>query len=326
MFIPATIFLAFFSSLCCADLTDYLSVGYSRGRSGDRVTELSLVLSHEDMRTGTNTSVESVGVEVRTGEGCWTRVEDNPVRRGRDKVMWRVKIVPCNIYHVRLVVEHDSCVEYHDHPTQVGPADNDAIHRSHYRPVMPHDIMTHRVSHDSVKVTWDQSSCAEYYTVLYESHDNKDSGNTSLSMDQTSVILTDLLNNTVYTVYVTAVMGEEFSDEAEADFATNNLTKYGEVVSKDKDTNCHYVQRECGRKEELAKKDLVIKDHKKEEDNKDLNITIIEQDITTNAKIQKETEIHLKSETQTQSSTAMQNYGQYFWTFLAQFVLLIILL
>merc|ERR1719233_2643990 len=276
--------------------------------------------------TVTNTSVESVGVEVRTGEECWTRVEGNPVRRGRDKVMWRVKIVPCNIYHVRLVVERDSCVEYHDHPTQLGPADMDAIHRSHYRPGMPHDIMTHSVSHDSVMVTWRESSCSEYYTVWYESHDSKDSGNTSLTMGQTSVILTDLLNNTDYSVYVTAVMGEELSDEAEADFSTNNVTNYSEVVSADKDTKCQYVQRECNRKEELAIENLVVKHHKKEENNKDLDITIIEQDVTTKAQTRKQTELHLKTETQTQSSTAMQSYGQYFWIFVAQFVLLIILL
>merc|ERR1719376_1948683 len=263
--------------------------------------------------TVANTSVESVGVEVRTGEECWTRVEYDPVRRGRDKIMWRGKIVPCNIYYVRLFVERDSWVEYHDHPTQVGPADKDAIHRSHYRPVMPHDIMTNSVSHDSVKVTWGESSCAEYYTVWYESHDNKDSGNTSLT--KTGVILTDLLNSTDYTVYVTAAIGEEISDEAEADFATNNVTEYREVVSTDKDAKCHYVHRECDRKEELAKEDIAVKDHKNEEDKKYLDITIMEQDITTKAKTKKETELHIKTETQTPCSTAVKRYGQYFWTF-----------
>ena len=330
MFIPATIFLSLFSFLSgeemTPDLTEYLSVGYSRGRSGDKVTELSLVLRHEDMMVETNTSVERVGVEVRRGEECWTRLEESPVRRGRDKIMWRVKIIPCDIYHVRLVVERDSCVEYYHHPTQVGPADNADIHRSHYRPVMPHNIMTHSVSNDSVMVSWDQSQCAEYYTVWYESHDSKDSGNISLTMGQADVILTDLLNNTDYTVYVTAVLGEEFSDEAEADFTTDDVIKHGEVVSTDKDTKCHYGKRECDIREEFVKEDLVIKGPNKKEGGKDRDMTTMEQDITTKAQTIKQSKIHLKTETQAQSSNAMPTYGQYFCSIIVQFVLLIIVL
>merc|ERR1719320_134795 len=175
-------------------------------------------------------------------------------------------------------------------------------------------------------VSWDESSCAEYYTVWHESHDSKDFGNISLPMGQADVILTDLLNNTDYTVYVTAVLGEEFSDEAEADFTTDDVIKHGEVVSADKDIKCHYGKRECDIREEFVKEDLVIKDHNKKEGGEDRDMTTMEQDITTKAQTIKQSKIHQKTETQTQSSKAMSTYGQNFCGIITQFVLLIIVL
>jgi len=314
MSLLATIILSLVSFISCEnmtqDLSEYLSVGYSRGRLGDRVTELSLVVRDEDMLAMTGVSVDRVRLEVRTGDGCWTRVEDRPMRRGKDKTMWRKKIIPCNTYYVRLGVERDDCIEYHDYHTPVGPASKEDITRSHFRPARPDKMRVNSVDNTTVQVTWSHSACADHYDVWYEAHDGRDSANISLPQGQTAVTLTNLLNYTDYTVYVTAIMGEEFSDEAEVDFTTGETIddNDNDDDSNTIDTVCHNVDKECGIQEVP-----VVMDQKIEESRDDRDVAkMMGKDIST------ERHVYLNHETQSQKSGAVPRCGKLFFVFVAQ--------
>jgi len=87
-----------------------------------------------------------------------------------------------------------------------------------------------------------------------------------------------------------------------------------------------YGKGECDIREEFVKEDLVIKGPNKKEGGKDPDMRSMEQDITTKAQTIKQSKIHLKTETQAQSSKAMPTYGQYFCSIIVQFVLLVIVL
>jgi hypothetical protein len=276
-------------------VSEYLDVGYTQRRLGEKVTELSLTLSYADLP---GLDLGAVRLELRPDGGCWTRVEQNPVRRGKDKQMWRVRIVPCKRYSVRVGVQGDGCVEYYQHPTQVGPASAEDIAQSSFRPSPPSSIATASLSSESVLVRWSPSVCAESYSVWYESHDGAHSGNISVTAEHKEVTLTELQSCGDYTVYVSSVLGEEFSDDADAEFATCDATEHDGVNNTTEvDAVCEYVENECGAEKEEDKANTTQKE------------------IETNHEIQTQgpepLQLNIDTETQRQASQAMSSYKQW---------------
>ena len=69
---------------------EFMEVGFNKGRTGTRVTELAVTIMYEDMfEGGEDVDIEALSLEVKAGDGCWTKVNEKPVRRGREKRMWR---------------------------------------------------------------------------------------------------------------------------------------------------------------------------------------------------------------------------------------------
>eukprot|EP00091_Calanus_sinicus_P017914 TRINITY_DN3909_c0_g2_i3.p1 TRINITY_DN3909_c0_g2~~TRINITY_DN3909_c0_g2_i3.p1 ORF type:complete len:232 (-),score=52.11 TRINITY_DN3909_c0_g2_i3:189-884(-) len=172
---------------------------------------------------GEDVDIGALRLEVKAEDGCWKSIEEKPLRRGKDKQMWRVKVVPCKEHYVRLGLARDGCFDYLQHPESIGPASTEEIANSHFRPSTPEDITITPLTSDSVDVSWTPSSCAESYELWYESHDGDDSGNMTVSAGFGSVTVSELKNCTDYTMYVTAMVGDEFSGEAEAEFTTCKL-------------------------------------------------------------------------------------------------------
>jgi hypothetical protein len=134
----------------------------------------------------------------------------------------------------------------------VGPATAEEIANSHFRPSIPEDVAIAPLTTDSVMVSWTPSSCAESYELWYESHDGDDSGNMTVPAGFGSVTVRELKDCTDYTMYVTAMVEEEFSEEVEAEFTTckSNGTTATEImtakeIDDDTPTFCEQAEKEC---------------------------------------------------------------------------------
>ena len=242
--------------------SDYIDVGFNKGRTGTRLAEIAVKFRPGKMfEDGENVEIENIVLEVKSGESCWTKVEERPVKRGKDKFMWRVKVVPCKQYFIRIGVIKDDCIEYIKYPAPVGPATPEEIANSHFRPSTPDNVAIAQVTDDSVIVSWTPSLCAESYELWYESDQGDDSGNITVSAGFGSVTIRELQTCTDYTVYVTALVGDEFSESGEGEFTTCNATDAdlhkNEMSSKPLDENanmCKLDYKEC----EVIKPDTTV--------------------------------------------------------------------
>jgi len=202
---------------------DYIDVGFNKGRTGTRLAEIAVKFRPGKMfEEEEKYEIENIVLEVKSGEDCWTKVDERPAKRGKDKFMWRVKVVPCKQHLIRIGVLKDDCIEYIEYPAPVGPATAEEIANSHFRPSTPDNVAIARVTDDSVVVSWTPSPCAESYELWYESDMGDDSGNITVSAGFGSVTMRELQTCTDYTVYVTALVGDEFSESGEGEFTTCN--------------------------------------------------------------------------------------------------------
>eukprot|EP00092_Neocalanus_flemingeri_P009275 GFUD01009981.1.p1 GENE.GFUD01009981.1~~GFUD01009981.1.p1 ORF type:complete len:393 (+),score=100.14 GFUD01009981.1:275-1453(+) len=221
---------------------EFMEVGFSQGRTGTRFTEIAVTVRPREMfEDGEDVDIEDLSLEVKAGDGCWTKVEESPVRRGKEKMMWRVKIVPCKEHLVRIGIKRDGCVEYFQYPEAVGPASTEQIANSHFRPRMPENISITQLGGDSVTVSWSPSECAESYELQY--------GNMTVSTELEVVPISGLENCTDYTLKIVALVGEKFSDEGEIDFSTCqvNYTDILDSMTTEKidDLPCETIDKHC---------------------------------------------------------------------------------
>ena len=229
---------------------EFMEVGFNKGRAGTRVTEIAVTVKISEMfKDGDAVGVDDLILEIKENDGCWTKVAEGPVRRGREKQMWRVKVIPCKEHSIRIGIKRDECVDYFQHPETVGPASVNDIVNSHYRPNMPENIVVTLTGDDSVLVSWSKSECAESYDLWYESASALDLGNMTIPAVAGSVTILGLDNCTEYTVKVVAILGDEFSTEGEADFTTcmvnNTEISSIETTEETNDGSCREVDTQC---------------------------------------------------------------------------------
>ena len=229
---------------------DFLEVGYSKGRGGERVTEISVSVDIGKLfEDGVEVDADDISLEIKTGKECWRKVGDSPMRRGKQKRMWRVKIIPCKEYSIRLGVARDDCVEYLEYPNTVGPATAVEISKSHYRPKTPGNVVVTPITDDSVLVSWAESDCAESYDLWYEADSGLDLGNITVSAGVGEVTIAGLENCTEYTLYMVSLLGEEFSNDVEVEFTTcleNDTKQPDTLVTEETDySTCEKVDEGC---------------------------------------------------------------------------------
>jgi hypothetical protein len=230
--------------------SEFVEVGFSEGRTGKRVTELSVSVKISDIFENNDAvDVDDLNLEIKTDNECWTRVGGTPVRRGRERRMWRLKVVPCKSHSIRIGLRRAGCVEYLEYPGTIGPATATEIANSHYRPKIPGNIVITPISNESVTVSWHESECSESYDLWYESDSGLDLGNMTIPAGVGSVTIAGLETCTEYTAYIVATRGDEFSDEGRADFTTcfTNTTDILDTIGTEVKNNyfCKQVDDEC---------------------------------------------------------------------------------
>ena len=297
---------------------EFMEVGFNKGRTGTRFTEIAVTVRPGDMfEDGEDVDMEDLSLEVKAGDGCWTKVKESPVRRGKAKSMWRVKIVPCKEHLVRIGIKRDGCVEYFQHPESVGPASAQEIANSHFRPKVPESVSIVPLGGDSVNVSWTPSECAESYDLWYESDSRLDLGNMTVSAGVRSVTVMGLENCTEYTMKIVALVGEEFSEEGEADFTTcdvNSTDIHNTMIDQQADdTSCENIDKQC----ELITPRLG-------DFTSSGKVLVDEEEVQMNAF--NETKFEVKSDPEAQTGRASSSYSSLLYTLLAQMVLMWIVL
>jgi len=226
----------------------FTEVNFNKGRANTRMAEISVKIRMNDVFEDIEeTDLGSVIFEIKSGDECWSKEEEKPLRRGNDLRIWRLNVVPCKKHEVRIGILKDGCINYIWTPSHVGPATAAEIAVTHYRPPAPQNIKISSVGKGSVRVSWVYSGCAELFELFYESENKDDSGNITTSVGFGSVTLFKLKYCTSYNLYATAKMGMEFSKVGTAEFTTC-VTDEDELIDTSEDevkSECKLLTKEC---------------------------------------------------------------------------------
>ena len=96
----------------------------------------------------------------------------------------------------------------------------------------PTDVKATVLTPNSVKVTWDQSSGATGYSISYAATATKDTRMTKTRSCSMSQILTDLKDDTEYTINVQGTAYDGKKDvESSRTYTTVTTSKYGERLA-----------------------------------------------------------------------------------------------
>jgi len=155
-----------------------------------------------------------VTVETKAGGGDWTVVEDQPsVRGGRYK--WTVTdVAPCVQHAFRLWLHgKDGGQAVFEFPSVLPRASNLELVQAQYSPSKPGQLKVEDMGEDSVEVSWEASPCADMYDVTYEKLSGE-AESFSQQVEGSSVRLEGLDSCSEYEVRVTAITGQEYSEEA----------------------------------------------------------------------------------------------------------------
>eukprot|EP00092_Neocalanus_flemingeri_P034721 GFUD01037782.1.p1 GENE.GFUD01037782.1~~GFUD01037782.1.p1 ORF type:complete len:346 (-),score=70.82 GFUD01037782.1:132-1121(-) len=302
--------------------TEFMEVGFYKGRTDQSLTEIAVTVRHKDMlEEGKDIDVNDLSVEVKAGDGCWTQILENPLRKGKDKSMWKVKIVPCKEYLVRVGVKRDGCIEYFQYPEAVGPALKEDLASSQFKPKSPGNISVELLGTDSVTVSWSPSECAESYELWYESEDRLDKGTLTVSAGFGSVLIMGLENCGDYTLRIAARLGEIFSNEGEADFTTcrGNSRKTLDTITGEQTLDspvsaaCESIIKQC----ELPTPRFV---------NPSSSDTSLLPGEVVGVSVEPETEFEENSDTKAQTGQANRSYESQVRALLLQMVLILTVL
>ena len=99
-------------------------------------------------------------------------------------------------------------------PSVLPRASNLELVQAQYSPSKPGQLKVEDMGEDSVEVSWEASPCADMYDVTYEKLSGSSAESFSQQVEGSSVRLDGLDSCSEYEVRVTAVTGQEYSEEA----------------------------------------------------------------------------------------------------------------
>jgi len=231
------------SSTHCATPTfkenagDFMFVGYKMiVRRGEENKDFSkLEIEARPLLMVDNKEViekDDITVEVKAGDDEWEVVTKPPSKRG-GVYKWTVpNVTPCVEHNVRLWLRTMDGIKSsftYPHPT---PAANiDEITASGYRPEKPKDVVVSHYSEGDIKVSWTKSECATLYDVTYQNIVDGKTASEQTDTELNSVIISDnIAYCSEYEIRVTALIGDEYSEESIVAFSTQPTQDAIEIV------------------------------------------------------------------------------------------------
>jgi len=209
------------------DATSKISAGFKKRGSRTQVQTIvvewqpaELVVDKEDI------DLSQPIVEIQSGDGDWKRLEESPVPR-RGKYRATFEVAPCLSHKLRFIAKSLEGEEAtYELPQVIGPASEEEIISSRFAPEAPTNVEVTDLQDGTLKVSWEPSECATSYEV-YASGEKA----TTVTTQETSIILEDVEPCLTYEILVSAYTGEEVSDEVSLDFTT----KPSELAANDLD-------------------------------------------------------------------------------------------
>jgi len=181
-----------------------VEVAYTANRG---FTEMSVTYRPEDILA---TEAE-VMLETKSSEGCWQRAPEKQRNKKNGKLVWRLSVVPCLQYSVRLLVEKEDCVEELRLREQLGPVSQDQIIEANYRPLPPGQATLSATEAGNIVLNFTAAPCADHYELYYESEDGE-YGSKNFSQGMTEDIIYNMKLNTSYTLTLSSNLGQEWSN------------------------------------------------------------------------------------------------------------------
>ena len=184
-----------------------------RLRSMNEGTDITTVEVFAPKKMLNETHGGKISLEQREEGGCWQKVTELPIGRGR-KQRWRVAITPCREYSFRLALT-SSCVEYLEYEQKIGGATFDQLEQAkQFKPTKPSGL---RVVANTLE--WSASPCIERYEVAYST--DKMEGQMVTIEDTTSSSLSISSEDCQEVVAsVTALSGNKRSSPTKISFPT----------------------------------------------------------------------------------------------------------
>lgn len=166
-------------------------------------------------------------VEIKAGDGDWTRPEESPIpKRGKYRQTFD-NVAPCKIHRFRFVVSGlDGSEATFEYPDAVGPAAEEDILASRFTPNPPANVEVTAMEGSKLLVSWAASDCATSYEVYGTGTTSKISGNT----EETSIVLENAESCETYDIQVTALTGQELSEDTTTEFVTGPSRAAGEKL------------------------------------------------------------------------------------------------
>jgi len=182
---------------------DNVEVAYTANRG---YTEMSVTYRPEEILA---TQAE-VMLETKSSGGCWQRASEQQRNKKNGKQVWRLGVIPCLQYSVRLLVERGDCVE-ELRLGELGPVSQDQIIQANYRPLPPGQATLSATEAGYIVLNFTAAPCADHYELYYES-ENGEYGSKDFSRGMTEDIIYNMKLNTSYSLTLTSYLGQEWSN------------------------------------------------------------------------------------------------------------------
>jgi len=174
-----------------------------------------------------------VTLEIKSEDEDWKVVNEKPSMRG-GVYKWTVSnSEPCINHNIRIWVHGvDESKASFNYPDMITGASLENLAISGYRPHMPKDVQIGVYSEGELEVVWSPVKCASLYDVSYQTVSGGKTISKQVQASQAnSIILTDGLQPcSEYEIRVSAVIGDEYSEENMVTFLTPPQTNAAEKL------------------------------------------------------------------------------------------------
>ena len=230
--------------------SDHVIVGYKTGRRGPKITKevTRAVISWTPSDILVDTScfdLEATELHIKRANrvGEW-------INSGVDAIFsvnvikWEVDVKPCVKYGFAILVkvkdpEATLTLETTDN---LGPASDDEINQSSYKPETPTNFTALNIKSESATLKWESSECATKYQIIWEEaakEITQSSAFLETGGNKSETEISGLKPCTKYKAIICAIRGERYGEETSTAFTTmpelhavSNLSvKIGERVT-----------------------------------------------------------------------------------------------
>jgi len=224
-----------------ANAVDFVKVGYKtvtrRGELKEDYSKLEIEAQPLLMvEESSSVDKSKIRIEIKSGDdsNSWRVLDTPPSMRGGVYRWTESNIEPCVNHRVRMFFHgQDGSSTSLDIPRIIPAATLDEITSSGYRPHTPEDMKVTEISSGGFKIEWSPVKCSLSYDVTYQevTGGKAVSKQVLASMGNTLTVTEGIAPCSEYEIRVSAVIGDEYSDEIVATYSTLPKTNSGDNLA-----------------------------------------------------------------------------------------------